>query len=119
MSKTIINLSLPLVVQETESILETYPHHPYQQAFSIPDLRQRLICYVLSRMPGMYTVVDDTEQKSVDAESMCSSLEGQKLRLESLIRQGIQSILNDDSEWVNHHIPAQEDPELAPSHWFG
>ncbi|MEP0803815.1 hypothetical protein NDI37_06480 [Funiculus sociatus GB2-A5] len=48
MSKTIANLTLPVVVQEIEKVLGTYTAHPYQKAFSIPELRQKLIVYVLS-----------------------------------------------------------------------
>ena len=48
MSKTIANLTLPVVVQEIEKVLGTYTDHPYQKAFSMPELRQKLIVYVLS-----------------------------------------------------------------------
>lgn len=48
MSKTIANLTLPVVVQEIAKVLGIYTDHPYQKAFSIPELRQKLIVYVLS-----------------------------------------------------------------------
>lgn len=54
MSKSIVNLTIPWVVAEIEQVLETYPHHPYQQAFANPDLRQELIAYVLTRIHNVY-----------------------------------------------------------------
>jgi hypothetical protein len=119
MTRTIVNLSMPLVIQEAENILETYPHHPYRQAFSIPDVRQKLICYVLSRMPGLYTVMDDADQQCANPQSLCSSLDHQRLQIGKLIRQGIQTILNEDADWVNRHIPEDVDPAMTPSNWFG
>ena len=56
MSATIVNLTVPIVTEEIENVLCRYPHHPYQQAFAIPDLRQKLLVYVLSRVPNQYTV---------------------------------------------------------------
>lgn len=119
MTKAIVNLSLPLVMQEAEAVLETYPHHPYRQAFSIPDMRQKLICYVLSRMPGLYTVVEETERSLMNTTSMCSSLDDRKCQIETLIRQGIPSILNEHLDWIDRHIPEETESRQMPSSWFG
>jgi hypothetical protein len=119
MTKAIVNLSLPLVIQQTEAVLETYPHHPYQQAFSIPDVRQKLICYVLSRMPGLYTVVEETERQFVNPSSMCSTLGQRNCQIETLIRQGIQSILSENLDWIDRHIPEEAESRQMPSNWFG
>lgn len=46
----LIKLTLSVVMQEIEDVLDQYPEHPYQSAFSIPELKQKLIddvhCYV-------------------------------------------------------------------------
>lgn len=118
MTKTIINLALPVVVQEVENVLDTYPNHPYQQAFSAPDLRQKLISYVLCRIPSCYAVVENSQQPVIDRKSLCFSLE-QDLQVEALIRRGIQQIVQEDSEWVERHIPKEVEPEFTPSNWFG
>lgn len=115
MSKQIINLTSNLVTKEIENVLDTYPHHPYQQAFAIPDIRQKLTAYVLSRTRNLYTVVEDT-QEMPRSGSLGNSLE-QRLYIEPLIRHGIQQILDDNSAWIGHHIPAEASP--APSRWFG
>jgi hypothetical protein len=50
--KTIVNLTLPAVIEQIEKIVDTYPYHPHQQAFLIPELRQKLIAHVLTSSPG-------------------------------------------------------------------
>lgn len=111
-----INLTNQLVVEEIEDVLDTYSHHPYQQAFSIPDLRQKLITYVLSQVHNLYTVNEDGEL--LDSRLYSSSL-AQRLHIEPLIRQGIIHILQENAAWVRHHIPKPVDAGNAPSQWFG
>ncbi|GEM_PF-479958 len=50
MSFELINLTLPMVLQEIEDVLEEYPEHPYQSAFSIHEFRQQLIAHILSQI---------------------------------------------------------------------
>ncbi|NJL36401.1 MAG: late competence development ComFB family protein [Leptolyngbyaceae cyanobacterium RM2_2_4] len=118
MSKTIVNLTLPVVIEEAEDVLDSYPYHPYQQAFSIPDLRKKLISYVLCRVPGVYTVVEEDDQAMMNPKSLCNSLE-QRIQIENLIRQGIEHILRENMDWVDRHIPQETNPAFAPSNWFG
>ncbi|MBW4639606.1 MAG: hypothetical protein KME05_15515 [Gloeocapsa sp. UFS-A4-WI-NPMV-4B04] len=47
MPHELINLTLPVVVAQIENILEDYPESPYQLAFSLPELRHKLIAHVL------------------------------------------------------------------------
>lgn len=115
MAKTIVNLTLPVVVEQIETVLEAYPDRPYQQAFAIPDLRQELIAYVLSRVSNYYTVVE--EQLTQVQPAICS-LE-QKLQIETLVTRGIQDILQQHWEWSIHRLPSVLESGLAPSHWFG
>lgn len=110
-----INLTLPIVVEEIEIVLDSYPHHPYQQAFAAPHLRQKLIAYVVSQVPSYYRVCE--------FNSMYSRFEGlsiaEHLHIEVLIRRGIQHILCENSQWASRHIPEAVNAGDAPSHWFG
>lgn len=118
MSATIVNLTLPLVVEEVESVLDTYPYHPYQQAFAIPDLRQKLLAYVLSRIYNLYAAITEgTEVAKVSQLAHCS-LE-HRLSIEALVRQGIEHILQESADWLSHYIPEEVAPGNAPSQWFG
>lgn len=116
MSKKIVNLTSTVVAEEIETVLDTYPHHPYQQAFAIPDVRQKLTVYVLSRVRNLYAVIEEAQETSRSPKSLCSSLE-QRSSIKPLVRHGIQHILQEDSDWISHHIPTDASP--APSRWFG
>lgn len=119
MSKTIVNLTIPLVVEEVERILETYPHHPYQQAFANPDLRQALIAYVLCRHSNQYITVDEEQQEEcLNSQSLHLSFEDSD-RLENTIHEGIADVLQNHTEDIEHQIPEEIESDDAPSHWFG
>lgn len=115
MTKTIVNLTLPVVVDQIETALKDYPYHPYQQAFAIPDLRQRLIAYVLSRISNYYTVLEEGENSTYS--NNCSS--DRILQIKNIVTQGIHDILQQYWEWSDRHIPSEIESGLAPSHWFG
>ncbi len=44
MQKNLVNITLAVVTEEVEMILESYPKHPYQQAFSPSGLATRFNC---------------------------------------------------------------------------
>ncbi len=118
MSKTILNLTMPVIVEVIERVINTYPHHPYQQAFAIPELRQELITYVLNRVSNLYIVDENRQPISKQTKTLDSSLE-QKLYIESVICEGIERIIRNRSEKISHQIPGELDPGFAPSNWFG
>lgn len=93
MNKQIINLTLPVVIEEIEQILATYPRHPYQQAFSAAGLRQDLVAYVLSRVPNQYAVVEETQSSSNPTVlPHCSTK--RLLDIEHWIHLGIRDVLH-------------------------
>jgi hypothetical protein len=117
MTRTIINLWTSAIAKEVEEVLSTYADHPYQQAFSIPDLRQELIAYVLSRTPSSYIAVEEDSAKPISHTLQLSFEERQMLKV--WIHRGIQRIFDRHSETIHQHIPEEDDPGRAPSHWFG
>jgi hypothetical protein len=118
MTKTIVNLTLPVVAAEIEDVLETYPHHPYQQAFSIPDIRQELIAHVLSRISSCYVVLEDAQKPSIHLNSLPGSLK-EKACIRSFIHQGIEKIFHKKEKELSRQIPEEVDAGCSPSHWFG
>ena len=124
--KTVVKLTHQSVLGEIESVLDTYPYHPYQQAFAIPDLRQELIAFVLGRIPCLdYTIFEvkdflsDTNQECLLNNKLPRSPLEQQLYVQNLIHQGIYSIFQDKSDWISHHLCERVQPGLEPSHWFG
>ena len=117
MSKAVVNLILPVVTRAIEEVLETYPHHPYQQAFANPDIRQALIAYVLNRVSGYYVLVDKEKQQQLYSDLLKRCLE-QTSHLEKTIHQGIVAVLREYAQVIGQ-IPEEVDPTDSPSNWFG
>lgn len=124
--KSVVNLTQQSVVGEIESVLDTYPSDPYQQAFAIPDLRQELIAFVLNRIPSFEGVMSDgqiplaeAEQGSLAYYKLPRKPLEQQLHLQNLIHQGICLIVQEKSDWISHHLCETVEPAGEPSHWFG
>ncbi|PSB33660.1 hypothetical protein [Stenomitos frigidus] len=105
MSHGLINLTLPTVIQEIEDVLEEYPHHPYHVAFSIHELRQKLIAHVLSHIPNHYTVEGVQESTSNLKNRRRTSVLAERLNTEMIIRAGILHILRENADWLSHNLP--------------
>lgn len=119
MSASLTNLKQSLVTEEIETVLDNYPHHPYQQAFAAPHLRHQLTAYVLNQVPAEYRIIEDQQELGEIAsfQEGCSGLE--RCHVEALIRRGIQHVLQENADWACRHIPETEGAGDAPSHWFG
>lgn len=118
--KSVINLTQPAVKQEISKVLTTYPDHPHQQAFAVPQMRQQLLSFVLNSMPAEYTVVETEEEEEAPPVEMESFFSGEEVEhLDAVIHQGIHHLLQDQADWVDRHIPQTEDSGRSASHWFG
>jgi hypothetical protein len=99
----IINLTLLLVLKEIEDILEDYPEDPYQVAFSIPELRQKLILHVLNQLPSYYAILEEDQELPSNPKSLYSSLE-EKVCMEILIRESIVELFRENADSISCHI---------------
>ncbi len=90
MSRNNVNLTISVVEAEAENLLHSYPYYPYQQAFAVPSLRQKLIAYVLSRIPHLYAVIE-AQELSTDELLHCPP--EQRQQIETLIHCGIRFLL--------------------------
>lgn len=103
MPKKLISLTMSQVIAEIETVLETYPECPYQQAFACAEMRQKLVTYTLVQFSSFYCLADE-QVLSINTKPTYGLLE-QKLYVHPLIRQGIQQILQDNAAWVSDNIP--------------
>lgn len=97
MSHELINLTLPMVIREIEDVLDEYPEHPYQIAFSIHEFRQKLIAYTLSQIPNQYAIAGEAAPASRSSPRH-ASLIAERLYLATVIRGGILHILRENAE---------------------
>ncbi|MBF2065024.1 MAG: hypothetical protein IGS39_11475 [Calothrix sp. C42_A2020_038] len=113
--ETVVKFTLQSIVGEIQKVLDTYPYTPYQQVFAIPDLRQELVDYVASQIPCL----DSDFDKACGTKHKLprNPLQAQ-LHLQSLINQGICSIMEQKSEWISRLFNDIQ-PNCEPSHWFG
>lgn len=106
MSQETSSFNLEFVVKEVEDILQEYPEHPYQAAFAIPELRQKLIAHVLS-LSNNYRVIENARKPLRLTNYLYPPFE-QQLRIEVLIRGGILHLLRENADWVSSHIYQKE-----------
>jgi hypothetical protein len=99
----IINLTLLLVIKEIEYILEDYPEDSYQVAFSIPELRQKLILHVVNQLPSYYAILEEDQELPSNPKSLYSSLE-EKVCMEILIRESIVELFRENADSISCHM---------------
>ncbi|MFE4105634.1 late competence development ComFB family protein [Almyronema epifaneia] len=116
--KTILNLMEQVVIEEAEKLIQSYPHHPYQKAFALPDLRQKLVAYVLNRVRNFYVVLNECDLNKVNCQSVCRSLVDQG-KLESTIHIGIREVFEQSQVQSTSHTSKQDHKHNSPSDWFG
>lgn len=102
MSHESINLTLPVVIAEIENLLEDYPEYPYQVAFSLPELRQKLLDHILTHTPNCHTVAG--EKLTIKDRRFLHSSMQERIQMENLIHGGILHILRENAEWVGGRI---------------
>lgn len=112
MSHELINLTLPVVIAEIENVLDDYPENPYQIAFSLPELRQRLLAHVLTHTPNHYTVAGE-KLTLKDLKFLHPSSVQERVRMENLIHGSILHILRENAEWVGCQIAQMENSDCA------
>jgi hypothetical protein len=104
----LVNLTLPTVVRSIEEVLEDYPEHPYQSAFSVYPLRQKLIAHILSSIPNRYAIEGELPPVGTLKSPHRSPL-SERLHLETIVRGSILHLLRENADWLSQHIPAADD----------
>ncbi len=117
MTKAIVNLVLPVVVETVDRVLQSYPETACREAFLRPDLHQKLVAYVVNRIPGVYAVQE--ERNIVCQDNSClAEVVGRRSEITLLIYRGIRWLC--EEHWAGSEFEGQQgDAQLMPSHWFG
>lgn len=92
MSLSIVNLTLLDVSAEIENLSAFYPAQIQRKFLANPELRQKLLTYVLHRMNNHYIAQSQDNTPRLPAHILyCSTLE--QLEIEELIQQGIYYLI--------------------------
>lgn len=118
MSKESENLGLVVVNEEIENALELYPDEPCKKAFANPELRQKLVNYVMSGIQGIYPILVNKPSFPAKNKFPYRSLE-LRLHIENYVHWGIEYLLAANTNWVGHLTTQEAQPSYTPSHWLG
>ena len=99
MASTIVNLALSVVTADVDEFLITNPNPLPSCAVPSSAVRQLLVAYVLTRIPGLYVATDDIEHLAIDSTLLYGSNKRQQ-QINTLIRQGIRQIRQDGVSWM-------------------
>ena len=88
---------MPVVVAEIENVLADYPQSPYQIAFSLPEMRQRLLAHDLTHIPNRY-VVQGEKLTLKEPEFLHPSLIQERVQMDNLIHGGILHLLRQNAD---------------------
>ena len=102
MASTIVNVTLLKVIEELENILEIDLDQSDQKALTDPELRHKLISFVLNRMPNRYLTIESEKVASITSRFFLFKTQ-EKLKIENLIHQGIYYLLQKDKKYNFSH----------------
>jgi len=107
MSKRFFYLTWPVIIAAIKDVLATYPYSLYQNFFVIPELRQKLIAYILKQVREHYTVlIDDAQISSLNCPKVSLSSE-QWLRMKDITRKRIDHLLQENGVWDSLYMYQQ------------
>ncbi len=102
------------VLQEIENVLKDYPEYPYQLAFSINELRSKLVAHVMSNLSNCYSTISVAQKSTIDAKFPYRS-KSERMRLDVLIRGSILHLLRENADWISCHIQRLDNSVVT--HW--
>lgn len=91
MTQAIVNLAIPVITCKVEAVLEScsIPADPNQYASKA--MREKLVAYVLKRIPMVYTTTDTSQNCSDVTPIHCFSKEQQN-QIDDLIHEGMRHL---------------------------
>jgi hypothetical protein len=117
MQTKVVNLGMEIVNEEIEQALELYPDEPYKKAFASPELRQKLISYVMNKIQEAYSCVEKTPNRPQKLKFPYRSLE-LRLHIENYVHRGIDRILQVNSNLARHSFTQDAQPDYTPNGYF-
>jgi hypothetical protein len=114
MQTKVVNLGMEIVNEEIKQALELYPDEPYKKVFASPELRQKLISYVMNKIQEAYSDLENTPNRQAQPKFPYRSLE-LRLRIENYVHRGIERISQVNSNLVRHSFSQDPQPDYTPN----
>lgn len=119
MANKLINLTLLKVNAEITRSLPTYPEDIHQKISQDSNFKNKLLAYVLTRIPNRYIATNEENIPAVLPKSVFYSLPEQ-IEIEELIQQGVYYLVNKQATAYNFSRHSRKsDSAYTPSDWFG
>ncbi|MFM7471899.1 MAG: hypothetical protein LVS60_11825 [Nodosilinea sp. LVE1205-7] len=119
MAQTIVNLTLPIVTAKIDRVLSALAIPDDQATPTSADLQQKLVTYVIRRLPVVYVTMERDLASSLDhCSASCYSAE-QQAQIDQLIDQGLQALLMDPIAQELATIAESLETSGKASNWFG
>ncbi len=97
METIIVNLTLLKINGELENLAgDIHPADIYHKILDSPELREKLLVYILSSVPNRYAALSSEKIILISPESLyCSTLE--RLELAELAQKGVENLIGAES----------------------
>lgn len=118
MTQTIVNLTLPVIEQKVEKFLANSTQVNVDTTGAAIALQEKLVAYVLRRMPTFYVTTEWSQKCSIGNPVSCFS-QAQQREMDQLIDEGLQHLITRRSSWEASAQNSSSAFEPSPSHWFG
>lgn len=118
MTQEIVNLTSPVIVEKVEKVLSAAPIRSKISSKTLPTLQDKLVTYVLRRMPTCYITTDDVQSCFADTPVNCFS-SAQQAQMDDLIQEGLQHLMTQRKSWEMPESASISEIDRAPSSWFG
>lgn len=105
------NLGHKIVAEEIEDALALYSESSSQTVFAIPELREKLSTYVLSKILLPHRVLEAGKDFRIKPKFPYRSLE-LRLIIEEQVHQGIQAILTSDFDLLSDDLSLNQYPDV-------
>jgi hypothetical protein len=118
MTQTIINLTRSVIQRKVEVALENDLTNSMQMTGITNRLQEKLVAYVVSRMPTYYVTAEQQRPCSLENPISCFS-QAQQAEMDQLIDEGLQHLRARRRSWETQAQAVTGGFESSPSHWFG
>lgn len=98
MGVTPVNLTLLKVSEELDIFIANHTAYIYKKAFKQPEFRQRLLAYILKRIPNRYASLQSASKLSSISSQPGNFTQPEKIMIQKLIYRGFYQLYKRDKE---------------------